>query len=263
MKFAAALMAGAALAFAVPAAAGPPLNGRGAPVLTAHPSATSVTLAAGETRLANDAMAYRPKSLPAGPAPLLILLHGASGYPVGFLQAMEPVADRLGLVLLYPHSRGQTWDFILNASMDRDPWRGRDSAQLDESLADLFKRAPIDPHRVVLLGFSDGAGYALSLGVANPQLFSAIVALSPGIFVAPDRSDRHQRVFVAHGRKDHVLSFANTSETIVPQLRGAGVDLRFRPFAGDHQIDPAALTEGLEFALGLQASTPPPTSPPK
>jgi len=252
-----------ALALAAPAIGGPPLTGRSAPILTAHPSATTSALAAGETMLANRAVAYRPKSLPAGPAPLLVLLHGASGYPINFLQGMEPVADRLGLILLYPHSRGQTWDFILNVSMERDPWRGQDSAQLDQSLADLFSRAAIDPHRVVLLGFSDGAGYALSLGVANPQLFSAVIALSPGIFVAPDRSDRRQRVFVAHGRSDRVLSFANTSETIVRELRAEGVNLHFRPFAGDHQIDPAALTEGLEFALGLQASPAPPTSSPK
>jgi predicted esterase len=256
-------IAGLALVLAGPAIAGPPLTGRSAPLLAARPSATNAILAAGETRLANDALAYRPKSLPAGPAPLLILLHGASGYPVGFLQAMEPVADRLGLILLYPRSRGQTWDFILNVSMDSDPWRGRDSNRLDESLADLFTRTQIDPQRVILLGFSDGASYALSLGVANPQLFSAIVALSPGIFIPPDRSNRRQRVFVAHGRGDHVLSFSNTSETIVGELRGEGVNLRFRPFAGDHEIDPAALTEGLEFALGLQAQSPPPTSSPK
>jgi phospholipase/carboxylesterase len=212
-----------ALALAAPAIAGPQLTGRSAPILTARPSAVAATLNAGETNLANGAVAYRPKSLPPGPAPLLILLHGASGYPIGFLQAMEPVADRLGLILLYPHSRGQTWDFILNVSMDQDPWRGRDSARLDQSLADLFSRAAIDPHRIVLLGFSDGAGYALSLGVANPQLFSAVIALSPGIFVAPDRSDRRQRVFVAHGRSDHILSFANTSESIVRELRGEGV----------------------------------------
>ncbi len=252
-----------AVALAAPAIAGPPLTGRSAPILTARPSAVTATLNAGETNLANGAVAYRPKSLPDGPAPLLVLLHGASGYPINFLQGMEPVADRLGLILLYPHSRGQTWDFILNVSMDQDPWRGRDSQLLDQSLADLFSRTAIDPHRVVLLGFSDGAGYALSLGVANPQLFSAVIALSPGIFVAPDRSDRRQRVFVAHGRSDHILSFANTSETIIRELRGEGVNLRFRPFAGDHQIDPAALTEGLEFALGLQATTPPPTSSPK
>lgn len=255
--------AGLALALAAPAVGGPPLTGRSAPLLTARTSAVNDTLAAGETRLANGAFAYRPKSLAPGPAPLLVLLHGASGYPIGFLQAMEPVADRLGLVMLYPHSRGQTWDFILNAAMDRDPWRGRDSSLLDQSLADLFSRASIDPRRVVLLGFSDGASYALSLGVANPQLFSAVVALSPGMFVAPERSDRRQRVFVAHGRGDHVLAFANTSETIVRDLRGEGVNLRFRPFAGDHQIDPQALTDGLEFAFGLQASPPPPTSAPK
>jgi phospholipase/carboxylesterase len=176
---------------------------------------------------------------------------------------MEPLADRRGLVLLYPHSLGRTWDFIENVGMDRDPWRGRDSGRLDQALADVFARADIDPKRVVLLGFSDGASYALSLGVANPRLFSAIVALSPGIYVRPRRTDARQRVFVAHGRSDHVLSFDTTSQTIVSELRGAGVNLRFRPFAGDHEIDRAVLGEALDFALGLQAPPAPPTSPSK
>jgi len=232
-------------------------------MLKARPSPTAAVLPAGETTLVNGAVAYRPATAPAGPSPLLILLHGAGGYPPGFLQKMEPVADRLGLILVAPHSSGGTWDLIENMQMDEDPWHGLDAHRLDQSLGDLFSRAVIDPRRVVLLGFSDGASYALSLGVANPQLFSAVIALSPGMFVAPGRSDPRQRVFVAHGRSDHVLSFANTRETIVGDLRGEGVDLRFRPFAGDHQIDPEALTEGLEFAFGLQASQAPPTSAPK
>jgi predicted esterase len=255
--------AGLALAFAGPALAGPPMTGVSAPVLQAHPMPVAAQLKAGETTLANGAVAYRPASLSAGPAPLLVLLHGASGYPLNFLQGMEPIADRLGLVLLYPHSVGQTWDFIINVSTDGDPWRGHDSARLDQSLADLFGRTDVDPRRVVLLGFSDGASYALSLGVANPRLFSAVVALSPGIFIPPDHSDRRQRVFVAHGRSDHILSFDSTSGTIVRELRDEGVDVRFRPFAGDHEIDPTVLREALDFALGLQAPAPPPTSSPK
>ena len=218
----------------------------------------------GETALANAAVAYRPRSAPQGPLPLIVLLHGASGYPLGFLENMEPIADRRGLILLYPHSRGQTWDFIQNMAAERDPWRGGlDTRRLDQSMADLFARAEIDSRHVVLLGFSDGASYALSLGVANPRLFNAVVALSPGMFVPSNRAERGQRVFVAHGRRDHILSFDNTSETIVRDLGGLGVALRFRPFDGDHEIDPTVLDEALDFALGLQAQPAAPTSLPK
>lgn len=254
------MRSGFAFALAVLVAA-PAIAQSSAPHLAARPDAAATGLKSGETALANGAIAYRPAALSPGPAPLLVLLHGAGGYPSNFLQAMEPVADRLGLILFQPHSRGLTWDFVQNLAAERDPWFGAvDARRLDQSLADLFGRAAIDPKRIVLLGFSDGASYGLSLGVANPGLFSAVVALSPGMFVPPNGIDREQRVFVAHGRSDHVLPFETTSETIVRQLREQGANLRFRPFAGDHQIDPAVLTEALEFAFGLQASAPPPTS---
>jgi phospholipase/carboxylesterase len=234
-----------------------------APTLQARPAPGKSVLKPGETVLANGAVAYLPRSAPSGPLPLVILLHGAGGYPQDFLQSMEPAADRRGAILLAPHSLGRTWDLIENLGLDRDPWRGPDLHRLDQSLADLFAHAEVDPTRVVLLGFSDGASYALSLGLANPRLVTAVVALSPGIFVPPDRLDSRQRVFVAHGRSDHVLSFDTTDRTLIPALRDGGVNLAYRPFAGDHEIKPQVLDEALDFALGLQGPTAPPTSSPK
>ena len=233
---------------ASPAIAGPPMSGPPAPMLRARPSATAPMLAAGETTLANGAVAYRPASAPPGPLPLLVILHGASGFPPDFLQKMEPVADKLGLILLAPHSAGPTWDLVENLQMGDDPWHGPDARRLDQSLADLFSKAAIDPTHVVLLGFSDGASYALSLGLLNAKLFTSVIALSPGMLAPQQRIDRRQKIFIAHGRSDHILSFANARD-IADGLRQAGDNVRFRAFDGDHQIDPEALTEGLEWAL--------------
>jgi phospholipase/carboxylesterase len=257
-----AAVAALVLAIAAPAVAGPPMSGRGAPLLKARPAAAGPTLPAGETSLANGAVAYRPATVPPGPLPLLVLLHGAGGYPPGFLQKMEPVADRLGLILLAPRSAGPTWDLIENMQMDEDPWHGPDAHRLDQSLADLFSRAAIDPSHVVLLGFSDGASYALSLGLSNPKLFTTVIALSPGMLDPPRRVDREQQVFIAHGRSDGVLSF-DAARDMAEALRRAGHTVRFQPFDGGHQIDPVSLTQALEWAFGLQASAPPPTSNPK
>ena len=249
MKPSRALAAAFALALAGPATAGPPL-GREAPVLKARPASAATGLKAGQTRLANGALAYRPASHAAGPAPLVVLLHGAGGYPPNFLKAMEPVADRLGLILLQPRSRAATWDFIAKLGAGQDPWSGaNDARRLDESLGDLFGRVAIDPRRVVLLGFSDGASYALSLGAANPQLFSAVVALSPGMFAPPRRIDRNQRIFIAHGRSDSVLPFTG-AKGMADALRQGGGSVRFRPFDGGHRMDPDSLAEALDWALG-------------
>ena len=239
----------AALALPVPALAGPPMPGATAPLLRARPSTTGSGLAAGETALANGAVAYRPAKAPEGPLPLLIILHGAGGYPPGFLQKMEPVADKLGVILIAPRSLDRTWDLIVNMRTEDQPWQGLDAHRLDQSLADLFKRSAVDPAHVVLLGFSDGASYALSLGLANPKLFTTVIALSPGMIAPMRRFDRQQQVFIAHGRSDRVLPFL-ASRDIADALRGGGANVRFRPFDGDHQIDPASLTEALEWAFG-------------
>lgn len=229
--------------------------------LHARPQVSAPGLPAGETELVNGATVYRPQSAGPGPLPLVVLLHGAGGYPPGFLQRLEPEADRRGLILLAPHSAGRTWDVIENLGSKQLPWRGPDLRRNDEALADVFRRASIDRSRIVLLGFSDGASYALSLGLANPGLFTAVVALSPGMFAPPSVLDRNQRIFIAHGRDDQVLPFDNARE-IAGALSGNGARLRFRPFNGRHEIDRRVLREGLDYALGLQASAPAPTSSP-
>ena len=245
-------LARTAIAALTLASASGAIGGHSAPVLKARPLASGPQLPAGETTLAHGEKAYRPPAAVAGPLPLLVLLHGAGGYPPNFLQAMEPVADRLRVMLIAPHSRGTTWDLVQNMAMGEDPWSSGDARRVDQALAALFARAAVDPSRVVLLGFSDGASYALSLGVANPKLFTGVIALSPGMLAPPSRIDRAQRVFIAHGRSDHVLAFAATS-AMATSLRDQGANLRFRPFDGDHQIDPASLAEALEWTLAPSA----------
>jgi predicted esterase len=234
----------AALVIALALSGGP----LGAQSLRARPQFSAAGVPPGETARANGATAYRPASAGEGPLPLLVLLHGASGYPPGFLQRLEPEADRRGLILVAPQSAGRTWDVIENLGAKRLPWRGPDLRRNDEALVDLFRRASVDRSRIVLLGFSDGASYALSLGLANPDLFTAVVALSPGMFVPPSSLDHGQRVFIAHGRDDQILPFDNARD-IAAALGGQGANLRFRPFDGRHEIDRATLREALDFAL--------------
>jgi poly(3-hydroxybutyrate) depolymerase len=43
----------------------------------------------------------------------------------------------------------------------------------------------VDPQRICVSGFSDGASYALSLGLANGDLFTHVAAFSPGFMRPP------------------------------------------------------------------------------
>ncbi len=53
-------------------------------------------------------------------------------------------------------------------------------------------------------GFSDGASYALSIGLTNGDLFTHVVAFSPG-FASPVTYTGKPPVFVSHGTHDEVL----------------------------------------------------------
>jgi predicted esterase len=233
------------------------------PVLTAQPSASAPGLPSGRATLSNGAVAYVPASARNGPQSLVVLLHGAGGRADAFLDRFVADADRHGFVLLALQSKASTWDLIPRRNSGGGPLAmksgpvvrfGADVARIDAVLRELYARVRIDARRSVLLGFSDGASYALSLGLANPQLFASIVALSPGFVTIPAKVAPSQRIFIAHGRRDQVLSFQVARKDIAGLLIANGLKPQFREFDGDHRIDNEALADGLAYALGSPAS---------
>jgi phospholipase/carboxylesterase len=137
-------------------------------------------------------------------------------------------ADDAGVVLLVPDSRNQTWDVLLGGY-------GVDVAFIDRALALAFARTRIDGDAVFVGGISDGASYALSLGVANGDLFSKIVAFSPG-FIAPLDVIGQPRVFVSHGVHDRILPIDACGRPIVAGLRKGGYDVEYIEFDGGHEM---------------------------
>jgi phospholipase/carboxylesterase len=182
-----------------------------------------------------DGTLYVPKSVDAArPAPLVIALHGAGGQAAHMLDPFLATADALGYLILAPDSRRQTWDVILGGY-------GADVAFLDQALAQTFERHAIDPARIAVAGFSDGASYALSIGIINGDLFSDILAFSPG-FMAPTEEADSPRVFISHGVHDGVLPIDACSRRLAPKLRQAGYDLDYREFDGGHEVPPEMVT---------------------
>ncbi|WP_310467658.1 hypothetical protein [Sphingomonas sp.] len=241
-------MAAVLLALPAPGPAAP--SGK----LAARPSAGVTAAPPGIARLINGAVAYRPATARPGPLPLLVLLHGSDGKARRFLDLFRPLADAEGYALLALQSAAWDWDIgaAVAEQMRRGtagkvaPDFGRDPARIDAVLAQYFAANAVD--RIVLVGFSDGAAYALSLGLANPELFPAVVALSPGFVKLPPEFGPGQRVFIAHGRSDRVLPFA-TGRQLAEVLARTSLSVRFHPFDGDHVISRAALDAGLAFAL--------------
>jgi predicted esterase len=155
-------------------------------------------------------------------------LHGAGGSPGSGLEAFSAARNLPGLVLVAPAAKGSTWSALFS---DRDV----DLESVDLAVTEVWARCPLDRKRLALGGFSDGATYALTLGVANGDLFPAIIALSPGGILAGTTRGR-PRIFVSHGTEDGVLPIAGASDRIVPKLREAGYDVTYRRFRGGHVV---------------------------
>ena len=204
----------------------------------------SKTTASGESALGlgtpRDGILRLPTMVPATPMPLMVLLHGAGGSARRQLDRFGTVPDEAGVAVLALDSRGGTWDAIRTSF-------GGDVAFMDRALEHVMKTVAIDPQRVSIGGFSDGATYALSLGLINGDLFRRIVAFSPG-FVIPAEPTGRPRVFVSHGRADEILPIDRCSRVIVPGLKKRGHDVTFREFDGGHTVPPEIAVEGFKFA---------------
>jgi phospholipase/carboxylesterase len=190
-----------------------------------------------------DHLLYAPAGCEAGRgAPLAVLLHGAGGDARAALDLLRGLADATGIILLAPTSREYTWDVIVGRY-------GPDVEAIDRALQETFSRYAVDPARLAVGGFSDGASYALSLGINNGDLFTDVLAFSPG-FMAPSMSVGAPRFFVSHGRRDRVLPIERCSRRIVPQLERAGYEVTYREFDGGHTVPPEiALEAAGRFAL--------------
>jgi predicted esterase len=188
-----------------------------------------------------DATLFVPREALRGPVPLMVTLHGAGGGRHGGLGRFREAAER-GVAVLLPLSRGPSWDIIVEGAF------GSDIEVIDAALAATFERIPVDPDAVALAGFSDGASYALTVGLANGDLFPFVIGASPGFMVDTERRGRPD-VFVSHGRQDRTLPIDQTSRAIVPDLRAAGYDVTYVEFQGEHELPPAIANREIEWFL--------------
>ncbi|KAK9819200.1 hypothetical protein WJX74_002602 [Apatococcus lobatus] len=175
-------------------------------------------------------------------APLIVMLHGAGGNAAGAIKFMSSYADEAGAVILATESEKGTWDVIWNEY-------GKDVQMLDEALDSIFSRYTINPDMIAVGGFSDGATYALSLGVTNGDLFKHIVAFSPG-FMRPGEPAGSPRVFISHGTNDQVLPCDRCGRRLASELKGDGFSVDYREFKGPHEVPAAISQQGMQWFLG-------------
>jgi phospholipase/carboxylesterase len=210
---------------------------------TARPRNNIKTTATGQITLNLDhdrnALLQIPKRGTESPLPLLLMLHGATQDAEDMFWYLGNTPEEAGVVVLAPKSQDTTWDAI-GGSFDED------TIYLNRALERVFETVAVDPARIAIGGFSDGASYGLSLGLINGDLFSRVIAFSPGFLISATPHGK-PRIFISHGTHDHILPIDRCGRRLATGLTANGYDVTFREFDGDHEIPERVAREGMQW----------------
>jgi predicted esterase len=171
--------------------------------------------------------------------PLVVVLHGYGGSPAPMAALYRRVALELGAILAAPSAirpgpggQGYTWTF-------------RDEAEwwVLRAIERVTAEHEVDPSRLVLAGFSQGAGVALAVGLAHPERFAGILAAAGPFdeeWMRPP-PDANLKVYLLVGQEDPAVLSSREAEAV---LRADGLDVRLRVIPGlGHAFPQRATTE--------------------
>ncbi len=183
-----------------------------------------------------DGLLYLPKGYDRSkPAALALMLHGSGGNPEQGMWLLQRYADDHNIILISPASRKYTWDVIVTDTF------GPDTIFIDQSLAFVFDHFNIDPGKVAIGGFSDGASYALCMGLTNGDVFTHIIAFSPGFGFTREKHGA-PAVFISHGVHDGILPIDPCGRLVHRDLKKEGLEVKYLEFDGEHEI-PANISQ--------------------
>lgn len=184
---------------------------------------------------------YNPKQ----PAPLIVTLHAAGRDGLDGLAPLYESAKAAGVILLAPESRDSVWDYLVSATF------GPDIAFINAALQAVFQRYNIQQDRIGVQGFSDGATYALTLGIVNGDLFSKVIAYSPGGLYAPSQAG-NPHVFISGGTSDPLFPIAQGAAYAACTLVSLGYRVAYVEFPGGHDVPSDVAQQGFQWFLGQQ-----------
>jgi predicted esterase len=174
---------------------------------------------------------------PAKRYPLLTVLHGAGRQDEALMRAYRFEAQQRQAFLLIARSFHPTWDLIAlgmqgGAALEPAPPSARPDLDFLEYAYDLiYRRYPIDAARQGLIGYSDGASYALSVGLSNPHQFCAVMAWAAGFLAleaeAAEPGTRRPAVYLTYGTHDELFPFEHVAKPMKRHLEGLGCAVTF------------------------------------
>ena len=179
------------------------------------------------------------------PVPVMVMLHGWGGDESSmwlFKQIVPP-----GVAVVTPRAPldldngGYAWFYRNDPLHLTDPNSLLDAiVKLENFLIGLPQFYPVDPSRLLLIGFSQGAAVSNSLVMARPELVIGVALLSGMGFQLPELIPQAMSlvglpVFIAHGVRDEVvpLSAAQQACQTYTQL---GADVTYGEYNVGHKM---------------------------
>ena len=190
----------------------------------------------------------RPPTQPSAAPPLLLLLHGVGSHERDMFdlsEYLDPrffVASARALNQLGPDS--YAWypvEFTATGPII-DTEAAEDSRlTLLHFVDELIETYQVDPRRVYLMGFSQGAIMSLNIALTRPDKVAGVVVMSgrllpeiqpliiePAVLVGLP-------IFMAHGKRDRVIPIRD-ARAARDQLTTLSVALTYHEYAMGHQV---------------------------
>ncbi len=197
------------------------------------------------------------------PAPAAMLLHGWSGDEHSM--AVFETAFPSGWLLVRPRAPfplpegGYAW-FPLREDGTPDPQAVRESLeQLAQLLKELPRRYPIDPHRWILVGFSQGGAMAALLALHAPERIAGLAVFSGFLPRLPEAetpaSLPGRKAFIAHGLYDPLVP-VEQGRRLCRRLQEMGVETTCVEYPGGHKVDAGAWRAFQSWLNGIRAPRP-------
>lgn len=193
------------------------------------------------------------------PSPAAVVLHGRGADENDLLPVARRLPDALAVVSLRAPDRlqgGYTWygldlpDGDLHRSQpDADDLR-RSLDAVAASIDAATGAYGLDPERIGLLGFSQGAVVSLALLLESPSRYAWVAALHG--YLAASHADRApdgiagKPVFVGAGRGDRIIPASRAADA-TELLRDLGAAVEHGIYDGGHGIGPGELDDLVAF----------------
>ncbi len=192
-----------------------------------------------------------------GPFPTVVALHGW-GSNAHDLLGLAPILQRGEALVICPQGplameigqgmMGYGW-FPITGGGESDPEDfARGTAALREFLDTALEHYPVDPHKLVLMGFSQGGVMAYDLFLREPQRFAGLVAMSSWLpaevadAIPAGASLEGHPALVIHGTNDEMIPVDRARESRT-RLTNFGTQLTYREYEMGHEINGEALRE--------------------